>query len=53
MKKISSYNIKRLELISIKLEKIPKENTNSIIKDLKWLTKELRNAYLIIEKISK
>ena len=39
--------IKRLETISIKLEKVDK--TSPVIADFKWLVDELRMAWLLIE----
>lgn len=50
MKKVKYEDVERLELISIKLENIPKEKRNPIIIDMEWLTKKLREAYRIIEQ---
>jgi len=41
---IESKKIERLELIAIKLEKI--KGHSLIIEDLRWLVKELREAWL-------
>ena len=49
MKKVKIADVQRLELISIKLEKIPKEKCNPIIVDMKWLAEKLREAQGIIE----
>jgi len=49
MGKIKLKDIERLELISIKLEKIPKNKTNAIIEDMRWLTQKLRAIYIIID----
>jgi hypothetical protein len=50
MKIVKFEDVQRLELISIKLEKIPKEKWNIIIEDLAWLTEKLREAYKLLEK---
>ena len=50
MKIVRIEDMQRLELISMKIERIPKEKRNPIIEDLEWLTKKLREAYDIIEK---
>ena len=43
--KRSFEDVKRLETIRIKLEKIPIEKQNAIIDDLKWATEELLKSW--------
>jgi len=46
--KIDNTKIKRLEIITMKLEKI--KEPNIVVEDLRWLVKELREAWLREEK---
>ena len=49
--KIDNTKIKRLEIITMKLEKIKEPNIVVIVvEDLRWLVKELREAWLREEK---
>ena len=47
MKGVILENAEKLELILIKIERIPKEKRNPIIVDMEWLAIKLREAYII------
>lgn len=50
MKKGKMEDIKRLELISHKLDRIPKEKLNPILEDMKWLVQKLRETFIMVER---
>lgn len=51
MKHTNHADLERLELITIRLEKVPKEQqNNAIISDMKWLCDKLREAHTYIER---
>jgi len=50
MKVVPSESVQRLETMSMKLEKVARYNTNSVIEDMKWLVEELKKAWLKLEK---
>jgi len=49
MKRISMEDLKKLEQISMALEKIPRSEKNRVVRDMRWLVEKLREAYLMIE----
>ena len=49
MKKVKFEDIKKLESISNKIDRIPKEKINSIIEDMKWLIKKLSEYFVRIK----
>jgi len=49
MRIVKFEDLEKLELISLKLENIPKVKKNQITADMKWLIEKLREAYTIIE----
>jgi len=51
MKKVKMKDLEKLEKISIGLDRIPKEKSNRIIEDMKWLVCKLRESFVIIEDL--
>lgn len=53
MKKITLEQIQKLEAISMRIEKASAKDPNHpIVKDIQYLTKELREAYRLIEDLT-
>ncbi len=52
MKVVKFDDMAYLEEISMKLERVPKDKINPIIRDMKWLTTKLREAYKLLEDMA-